>query len=84
MIGELKNNWEEKDNKLFIRTKQENFTDCVELINKIARIAEEQNHHPNLFIKEYRILEIEIYTHDENKVTEKDWKLAVEIDDLLR
>ena len=67
MIGELKNNWEEKDNKLFIRTKQENFTDCVELINKIARIAEEQNHHPNLFT-----------------VTEKDWKLAVEIDDLLR
>ena len=83
MPKDLKNAWEVRENKLFLSTKQKDFMACVSLINQIAQIAEKLNHHPNLSIKNYKTLEIELFTHTEGKVTEKDWESAGEIDKIL-
>lgn len=83
MLKDLTHDWKIQNNKLFLTTTQKDFMACVDLINKIAQIAQEKDHHPNLCIKDYKTLEIEIYTHDENNITEKDWELAKEIDTLL-
>ncbi len=83
MLKDLNHDWKIQDNKLLLSTKQKDFMACVDLINQIAQIAEKMNHHPNLKIKNYKTLEIELYTHTEGKVTEKDWELAGEIDKIL-
>ncbi|OGC47653.1 hypothetical protein A2886_02625 [candidate division WWE3 bacterium RIFCSPHIGHO2_01_FULL_42_13] len=83
MLKDLNHDWKIQNNKLFLSTKQKDFMACVDLINQIAQIAEKMNHHPNLYINDYRTLEIEVYTHAENKITEKDWELAEEIDKIL-
>jgi 4a-hydroxytetrahydrobiopterin dehydratase len=76
------NNWEKTD-KLTRKYKFKNFVEVIEKVNLIKDVAEKLNHHPNLFIKNYNELEIEIYTHESNDITEKDYKLAEEIDSLF-
>jgi 4a-hydroxytetrahydrobiopterin dehydratase len=75
--------WTNANDKL---TKKFVFTDfkaAIEFINKIAFLAEKENHHPEIY-NIYNIVEICLQTHDAgNKITEKDRKLAAEIDKLI-
>ena len=72
--------WKLKDGKLNKEFKFENFLQAVEFVNKLAKIAEKLNHHPDICIYDYNKMNISIFTHSEGKVTEKDYKLAEEID----
>ncbi len=56
-----------------------NFIETMAIINKIAIIAEEMNHHPE-WHNVYNKLNIKLTTHDSNGITIKDIKLAHEID----
>ena len=72
--------WAESNNKLFVFT---DFTASIAFINKIALLAEKENHHPEIY-NIYNIVEIRLQTHDAgNKITEKDRNLAAEIDKLI-
>lgn len=51
--------------------------------NRIASIAEQQRHHPSVFIDGAQ-LQIELYTHDTGGITEKDFVLAEEINTLIK
>jgi len=77
-------NWEEIDGKLVRNLKCQDFEEAVALFNEIAVIAESMNHHPDLRIYSYKFLRIEIYTHDKNSITPKDYELAEEIDIILK
>lgn len=57
-----------------------NFQSAMDCLNEIGRLAEEQNHHPDLHITNYRDVHIELYTHKLNGVTENDLILAHAID----
>lgn len=76
-------NWEESDGKLIRNVKCQDFEKALALLNKIALVAEELNHHPDLSIYSYKFLSIEICTHDTNSITPKDHELAKEIDLIL-
>jgi 4a-hydroxytetrahydrobiopterin dehydratase len=76
-------NWEESDGKLVRNVKCQNFKEALSLLNKIAVIAESINHHPDLKIFSYKFLSIEVYTHDTNSITAKDYELTEEIDLIL-
>lgn len=76
-------NWLIENNRLMLNTVLLDFDACVELINKIATVANELDHHPNLCIRNYNVIEITIYTHNKNLLTEKDYELASRIDLLL-
>ena len=53
-----------------------NFMAAVKLINKIARLAEKMDHHPNLHLTRYKRLKIVLTTHEKGEVTDRDIKLA--------
>jgi 4a-hydroxytetrahydrobiopterin dehydratase len=72
--------WKEKDNRLVKEFQFNNFKEAVEFVNKILPIAEEHEHHPDILLYEYKRVRVMIYTHDENKITDKDYKLAEAID----
>lgn len=76
-------NWEESDGKLVRNVKCQNFKEALSLLNKIAVIAESINHHPDLKIFSYKFLSIEVYTHDTNSISAKDYELTEEIDLVL-
>jgi 4a-hydroxytetrahydrobiopterin dehydratase len=48
-------------------------------VNKIAEVAEQANHHPDITIN-YNEVGISLSTHSESGVTEKDFWLAEAID----
>lgn len=58
-----------------------NFTDALGFIVKVGVVSEKMNHHPELF-NVYNKVNIRLSTHDSGAVTDKDFKLASEIDQL--
>jgi 4a-hydroxytetrahydrobiopterin dehydratase len=75
--------WTETESKLMKTIKCRDFNHALALLNKIAVAAESMNHHPDMKIYSYRFLSIEIYTHDTNSITQKDYDLSKQIDEIL-
>lgn len=72
--------WSEKDGALYRKFVFADFKTAFEFMKKVAEAAEEQNHHPR-WLNEYNKVEIWLSTHDAgNQITDKDRKLAAEID----
>lgn len=75
--------WIEKENKLYQKFEFDNFVQAFSFMTKVALVAEKLNHHPE-WTNVWNKVEIWLYTHDAgNIVTEKDYKLAAQIDKLL-
>ena len=56
------------------------FMMVIRTVQKIAEIAEAEDHHPDMFIHDWNKLTITLSTHSEGGVTEKDLSLASKID----
>lgn len=57
------------------------FAKTMEFVNKIAKIAEEQGHHPDLTIT-YGAVTVELMTHSVGGLSENDFILASKIDQI--
>ena len=55
------------------------FRSAIVFVNRVATIADELNHHPDIVVK-YDRVSLTLSTHDAGGVTEKDFKLAERID----
>ena len=76
--------WELVEGTLLRKTvKCKDFLDAISLIQKIAPIAEAEDHHPDLHLTGYRKLTIELSTHAIGGLSENDFILAAKIDQLL-
>ena len=60
--------------------KVKNFLAGIEFFNAVARIAEADQHHPDLHLEEYRKVWIELWTHAIGGLSENDFILAAKID----
>ena len=75
--------WKEENDKLSREFTFENFVEAWGFMNKVALLAEKQNHHPE-WTNVYNRVKIMLSTHDEgNTVSEKDRQLARTIDSLI-
>ncbi len=73
--------WKYENERLRRDFKFKDFIHTFAFMSAIALKAEKLDHHPN-WKNAYNILEIELYTHSEGKVTSKDVELAQYIDAL--
>jgi 4a-hydroxytetrahydrobiopterin dehydratase len=60
-----------------------NFKQAIAFINEVARIAEEEGHHPDLTIS-YNNVGIELWTHAIDGLSENDFILAAKIDEIKK
>lgn len=74
--------WIEKDGALHLDIKTKNFLEALALVNRIGEAAESANHHPDIEFG-WGYLRIHLTSHDQGGITEKDWKLAKQIDEIL-
>ncbi|PSH05506.1 MAG: 4a-hydroxytetrahydrobiopterin dehydratase [Acidobacteria bacterium] len=58
-----------------------NFTDAMKFVNKVAEIAEQEAHHPDIRIV-YNRVTLGLSTHDAGGITQKDLQMARRIDSL--
>ncbi len=73
--------WEKEGSVLTRVFTLHNFVEAIAFVNKVALLAEQANHHPDMEIFAYKKVAIRLTTHDAgNQVTEKDIALAKQID----
>jgi 4a-hydroxytetrahydrobiopterin dehydratase len=76
-------NWTTEQNKLKKTFTFKDFPEAFAFMTKVAMIAEKMNHHPT-WTNTWNKVTFELSTHDAGDiVTEKDRKLAAEIDKLV-
>jgi len=71
--------WRNQNNQLYREFKFGSFQKAAAFMNHVFKLAEQHNHHPRL-VNEYTTVQIWLSTHQEGKVTDKDRKLAGDID----
>ena len=59
-----------------------NFMAGMGFFNRVAELAETEGHHPDLHLRGYRNMSIELYTHAIDGLSENDFILAAKIDKL--
>lgn len=59
-----------------------NFVKSMEFLQKVAEVAEQEQHHPDLHLTGYRNVLIELTTHAIGGLSENDFILAAKIDSL--
>jgi 4a-hydroxytetrahydrobiopterin dehydratase len=75
--------WELDGTKKIVRTLEfDDFMEGIEFVNDLAEIAEEAGHHPDIDIRENRVV-VMLTTHDAGGLTEDDFTLAKRIDNLV-
>lgn len=57
-----------------------NFTQVMNFVNEVARLAEDEGHHPDILIHDWKFCRISLTTHAINGLSENDFILAAKID----
>ena len=71
--------WKYKAQAIRKEYKFSSFRDSIVFVNRIASIADDLNHHPDIDVRYDKVI-LTITTHDAGGVTEKDLSLAGKID----
>lgn len=60
----------------------QHFMAGMDFFNRVAKIAEQDGHHPDVHIEGYRNVSIELWTHAIGGLSENDFILAAKIDEV--
>jgi 4a-hydroxytetrahydrobiopterin dehydratase len=71
--------WESKDNTIRKLYRFKEFLEGIRFIDRIAELAEAADHHPDIMVNYTRVTFV-CTTHDQGGVTEKDFRLANQIE----
>jgi len=72
--------WSELNGKLTTRVEFDGYRDAVFFANTVFSLAEAEFHHPEVKVM-YGAVEIDLWSHEEDKITEKDIELARKIEE---
>lgn len=73
---------EENGTRLTRRFEFEDFRKAMEFVNRVADVAEEQQHHPDIAIH-WNKVDLMLWTHKIGGLHENDFILAAKVDQLL-
>ena len=73
--------WKRDGNSITREFKFDDFRGSIDFVNRITPVAEGMNHHPDLAVS-WNTVTVSLSTHSQMGVTENDFELANEIDEL--
>jgi 4a-hydroxytetrahydrobiopterin dehydratase len=76
-MKELKG-WTRDGNKIERSLEFDGFAEAIDFINRIAELADDADHHPEIF-NVYNQVDLTLTTHDVGGLSQKDFKLAQQI-----
>jgi 4a-hydroxytetrahydrobiopterin dehydratase len=79
-LNELKD-WRAETDVLKKRFEFANFTEALRFVNKAGEIAERHDHHPDIYFG-WGYAEINLTTHDRGGITDFDFAVAKEIEEI--
>jgi 4a-hydroxytetrahydrobiopterin dehydratase len=82
MLEHLNLAWEVIDNKkIKYEFKFNNYIEGIKFVQKVGKLADVENHHPNIHIFYKRVV-IDLTTHSVGGLSENDFIMAAKIEDL--
>ena len=75
-------NWAKRAQIIFRTFKFEGFLNSIAFVNRIARKAQKNNYHPDIDIR-FNKVTLALTTHDEGGITEKDFSVAQQCDEVF-
>ena len=67
---ETNKDWKTINGQLTKKFKFSDYDDTIDFVNKVAKIANKQNHHPNMKVG-YDTVVVSIFDHEANKISDK-------------
>jgi 4a-hydroxytetrahydrobiopterin dehydratase len=74
--------WREEGQALVRDFEFSNFAAAMAFVNRVADVAEEANHHPDILVHGWNKVRLTVSTHSEGRITDADHALAGRIDEL--
>lgn len=74
--------WQQDGTALVREEQHADFAAALARLNRIAALAERENHHPDLSLHDWNRLTITLTSHDAGGITDRDRRMAALIDDL--
>ncbi len=65
---------------IFRRYGFKNFKEALAFVNKVGALAESEGHHPDIYLKDYKFVELTLSTHAIDGLSQNDFILAAKID----
>ena len=81
-MAEESKDWRQENNALVRDFKFKDFTEARSFVNRVAEVAEQRNHHPDILVHGWNNVRLTLSTHSEGGVTDNDHALAEQIDSL--
>jgi 4a-hydroxytetrahydrobiopterin dehydratase len=75
--------WTQEGDALVRDLEFDDFAAAIAFVDRVAGAAEEAGHHPDILVHDYKHVRLELSTHSEGRVTERDHALAGVIDGLV-
>ncbi|MBN2512597.1 MAG: 4a-hydroxytetrahydrobiopterin dehydratase [Sedimentisphaerales bacterium] len=79
LLCRLNNGWAVENGRLHKTYRFKNFAQALAFTNKVGALAEQQQHHPDIFLSWGKVI-IELYTHKIQGLHENDFILAAKLD----
>ena len=74
--------WEREGDEIVREWRFENFAEAIGFVNKVAEVAEEANHHPDIFLHGLNKVKLSLTNHSAGGLTETDFAIAARFDEL--
>jgi 4a-hydroxytetrahydrobiopterin dehydratase len=78
----LQGDWRREGQSLVRDLKFADFKEAIAFVGRVADVAEEANHHPDILVHGWNQVRLTLSTHSAGGITENDLALAARIDGL--
>jgi 4a-hydroxytetrahydrobiopterin dehydratase len=79
-LGRL--SWEREGDEIVREWRFEDFREAIAFVNRVAEVAEEANHHPDIFVHGWNKVKLSLTNHSAGGLTETDFVVAARFDAL--
>ena len=74
--------WRREGDEIVHDRKLGDFTQAMAFVNRVAEVAEELDHHPDILVHGWNKVRLSVTNHSQGGLTEADFVLAARIDGL--
>ncbi|HWD73509.1 MAG TPA: 4a-hydroxytetrahydrobiopterin dehydratase [Solirubrobacteraceae bacterium] len=74
--------WEREGDEIVREWRFDDFGEAIAFVNSVAEVAEEANHHPDIFIHGWNKVKLSLTNHSAGGLTEMDFNMAARFDRL--
>jgi 4a-hydroxytetrahydrobiopterin dehydratase len=82
-LREAADGWAREGDTIVRDWKLADFEQAIAFVNRVAALADQQGHHPDILVHGWNKVRLTLFTHSEGGLTAADFELAAEIDHLL-